>query len=305
MRGITRRREQGLADPLLVEVMKEMGLEKVPLYEHQSEIRKRYRGEIRELTKYREGPVGPRRREVADPEAMAREVKERGRAYGADLVGMCALHPVMIDKGYDCPFRTVIAFTHHEDFDKVLEGPAAVSDEAHRAYAMVARIATEMVLWIREELGWPAVAHHNGGTYIQAIPVLWQCGFGELGKHGSLIHPTLGASFRPSFITTDLPVAYDAPISFGVQERCMACQVCIHNCPGDAIPDDYVVDMGVKRWLTDVAKCYPYSRLRKEYCHLCVDVCPYNAPNHREAYMTFMGDRRRLGYKTPKMTETD
>ncbi len=305
MIGTTKRREQGLADPSLRKVMAEMGIDKVPLYEYQSDARIRFRKEIQDMAAYREGPPGPQRRDVADPAAMAEEVKARAGECDADLVGICALTPTMIDKGFDCSFKNVIAFAHHESYDKVVEGADAVSDEAHRAYYMVAKIATEMVRWIRDDLGWDAVAHHNGGTYVQAIPVMWQCGWGELGKNGSLIHPVLGASFRPSFITTDLPLTYDSPISFGVQERCMNCQVCINNCPGDAIPDDYVVSEGVKRWLTDVEKCYPYSRLRKEYCHLCVDVCPYNAPNHKDDYMTFMKGRKAEGYKTPKMAEAD
>jgi len=302
MLGTTKRREQGLADPLLGQVMSEMGMDQVSLYEHQSEKRLEYKRRIEELTPHRKGPVGPARREVADPVAMAAEIKTRARQCGADLVGMCALHPVMIDEGFDCTFTNVIAFGHHEAFHEVLSGPEAVSDEAHRAYWMVAKIATEMVRWIREDLGWDAVAHHNGGTYIQAVPVLWQCGFGELGKHGSLINQDFGASFRPSFITTNLPVAYDVPMSFGVQDRCTVCQVCSNNCPGDAIPNDFIVDMGAKRWLTDVAKCYPYSRLRKEYCHLCVDVCPYNVPHNRDDYRAFMSDRKKYGYKTPKIS---
>ncbi len=302
MIGTTKRREQGLADPLLGQVMSEMGMDQVPLYEHQSETRLEYRRRIQELTPHRQGPVGSKRREVTDPAAMAEEIKARARDCGADLVGMCALHPVMIDEGFDCAFRNVIAFGHHESFKEVLEGPEAVSNEAHRAYWMVAKIATEMVRWIREDLGWDAVAHHNGGTYIQAVPVLWQCGFGELGKHGSLINQKFGAGFRPSFITTNLPVAYDMPVSFGVQDRCTVCQVCSNNCPGDAIPNDFIVDMGVKRWLTDIAKCYPYSRLRKEYCHLCVDACPYNAPGNRDEYRAFMTDRKKYGYKMPKTT---
>lgn len=303
--GKTKRREQGLADPLLVQVMKDMGIEKVPLYEAASDARKTFNGRIKALTPSRHGPVGPRRREVTDPAAMAAEIKAKGMALGADVVGMCAVHPVMVDDGAECSYANVIAIGHHESYDEVLKGPAAVSDEAHRSYWMVARIATELAAWIREELGWDALAHHNGGTFIQAIPVLWQCGFGELGKHGSLIHPELGASFRPSFVTTDLPVAHDAPMSFGVQDRCTVCRVCINNCPGDAIPDDYIVDMGVKRWLTDVAKCYPYSRLRSEYCHLCVDTCPFNAPNHPADYRAFMTDRKKYGYKTPKMAKAD
>jgi ferredoxin len=306
MMGSTKRREQGLKDPALRKVMAEMGMESVPLYAHQSETRINYRRQIDEMAAdFRVGPVGPNRREVTDPAAMAEEVKARARECGADLVGACAVEPVMIDEGVDCPFANVIAFAHHESYDKVIEGPEAVSNEAHRAYFMVAEVATEMVRWIRDDLGWDAAAHHNGGTYIQAIPAMWQCGWGELGKNGSLIHPVLGASFRPSFITTDLPLAFDSPMTFGVQDRCVNCQVCINNCPGDAIPNDYQVDGGVKRWLTDVEKCYPYSRLRKEYCHLCVDVCPYNAPNHREDYMTFMKGRKAEGYKTPKMAEAD
>ncbi len=305
MMGGTKRREHGLKDPALRKVMAEMGLDSVPLYDHQSEARISYRRRIDEMAAFRFGPVGPSKREVTDPAAMAEEVKARAAECGADLVGACALQPVMIDEGVDCSYANVIAFAHHESYQKVLQGADAVSDEAHRAYFMVAKIATEMVLWIREELGWDAVSHHNGGTTIQAIPVMWQCGWGELGKNGSLIHPVLGASFRPSFVTTDLPLAHDSPMSFGVQERCVSCQVCINNCPGDAIPDDYVVTDGVKRWLIDVEKCYPYSRLRKEYCHLCVDVCPYNAPNHRDDYMSFMKGRKAEGYKTPKMAGAD
>jgi epoxyqueuosine reductase QueG len=125
-------------------------------------------------------------------------------------------------------------------------------------------------------------------------------GFGELGRHGSLINEKYGASFRPGFVTTDLPLVEDEPRKFGVQDFCMNCNVCQLNCPGDAIPKDYVVTQGVKRWLIDLEKCYPYSRLRDEYCHLCVDVCPYNVRSHPDTYKAFMKERKQVGYKTPK-----
>jgi formate hydrogenlyase subunit 6/NADH:ubiquinone oxidoreductase subunit I len=57
---------------------------------------------------------------------------------------------------------------------------------------------------------------------------------------------------------------------------------------------------GIKRWLIDLEKCYPYSRLRDEYCHLCVDVCPYNVKSHPGTYKAFMKERKQVGYKTPK-----
>ena len=90
------------------------------------------------------------------------------------------------------------------------------------------------------------------------------------------------------------------PHEFGVQDFCANCSVCMNNCPGDAIPKEHVMTHGIKRWLIDLGKCYPYSRLRDEYCHLCVDVCPYNVQSHPETFKNFMKERKQVGYKTPK-----
>lgn len=300
MIGITKRREQGLADPLLVEVMKKRGFDKVPLYENSSPERTKYSQEIKKMGQVRDGPVGPRRVRVDDPRAMTQEIKARARWWGADLVGVAKLQPIFIDLGVDLPYENIIAIGVHEDYEKVIEGTRAVENEAHRAYYRVALIATKLAAHIREELGYAALAHHNGGTNIQAIPAMYHAGFGELGKHGSLIHPTYGASFRPSFVTTDLPLEADRPYEFGVPNYCQSCRLCMNHCPGDAIPKEYIFTEGIKRWLTDVEKCYPYSRLRKEYCHLCVDVCPYNASLHKETYKAFMRERKKAGYKTAK-----
>jgi ferredoxin len=61
---------------------------------------------------------------------------------------------------------------------------------------------------------------------------------------------------------------------------------------------------GVKRWITDVERCYTESRLREQYCHICVDVCPYvhkaNADPHKKyLYKLYMAQRKKAGYRTP------
>jgi len=299
MIGTSWRREQGLKDPLLVEVMHKHGLTTVPLYENASPERTRYDAEIKRMGALRDGPLNPTRVPVSDLVQMTEEVKTRARDFGADLVGIARLRPTHIDLDVDLTHEYVIAIGVHEDYEAVLEGPRAVETEAHKAYYMVASIATQLSAHIRD-LGYPALAHHNGGTNIQAIPALYDAGFGELGKHGSLINPTYGASFRPSFVSTNLPLQVDQPYEFGVQVYCDSCRLCVNNCPGDAIPQEFTVTEGIKRWLTNIEKCYPYSRLRTEYCHLCVDVCPYNAPNHKSTYRAFMAGRKTEGYKSPK-----
>jgi epoxyqueuosine reductase QueG len=128
-----------------------------------------------------------------------------------------------------------------------------------------------------------------------------------MGKHGSLIHRQFGAGFRPSFVMTDLPLQPDRPDLFGVQDYCMNCRLCENNCPADAIAasEDFIVTEGYRRWLVDTEKCYTASRLRDEYCHICVDVCPYvHKENGDRAlmllYKQFMGKRKRAGWKTPQ-----
>lgn len=276
-----------------------MGLETAQHYTAATPKIKAYRDHWAELAKFRDGPVSPQRVEVNNPAEMARRIKDKAMELGATMVGTCRLKPHMIDLGEDVPHEYVIVACVAEDYEKVLHGANAVEEEAMRVYATCTDIATQLAAYIRE-LGYPALAHHNGGSAVQALPIFYQVGFGELGRHGSLINEKYGASFRPGFVTTDLPLAEDKPREFGVQDFCMNCNVCMLNCPGDAIPKDHVMTHGIKRWLIDLEKCYPYSRLRDEYCHLCVDVCPYNVKSHPETYKTFMKERKQVGYKTPK-----
>lgn len=288
-----------MADPVLASMVHAMRLQTAPHFAAATLKIQAYRDRWAELAKFRDGSVNVQRLEVSDAAEMARRIKAKALALGAEMVGICRLQPHMIDLGEDLPHEFVIVSCVAEDYEKVLHGANAVEEEAMRTYAKCTEIATELAAHIRG-MGYPARAHHNGGSEVQAIPIFYQVGFGELGRHGSLINEMYGASFRPGFVTTDLPLTEDKPREFGVQDFCMNCNVCRRNCPGDAIPDEHVITHGVKRWLIDLEKCYPYSRLRDEYCHLCVDVCPYNVKSHPETYRKFMKQRKKIGYKTPK-----
>lgn len=298
-------REQGMQDALLVEALRQRDMDDVPLWKRKFPERAAAMQHWNDLVPRRDGPVNPNQVEVTDPSAMSEEIKRRAKGFGASDVGMTALQPEFIELGVDLPHKNVIAIICYEDYAKSLEGPDAVDLEAMSTYAKCADVATELAEYIREELGYPAIAHHNGSFQIQAIPVFYEVGFGELGRHGSLIHPELGSNFRPGFVTTDLPVGFDKPQEFGVQDYCMSCNLCRNNCPGDAIPDDYITTKGIKRWLTDIDKCYPISRFRESYCHICVDVCPYIHKENgdrekRSIFGQYMKIRKEEGYKTPK-----
>ena len=298
-------REQGMQDALLCASLRDRKMTEIPLWQRKFPAREAMMAHWDELVPLRDGQVSEDKVEVQDPQRMSDIVKQKAAELGAADTGMTALKPEFIELGVEVTHKNVIAVIVYEDYAKALEGPDEVDLEAMTAYAKCADIATELARFIREELGYPAIAHHNGSFQIQAIPVFQEVGFGELGRHGSLIHPELGSNFRPGFITTDLPVAFDKPREFGIQAYCLSCNLCRNNCPGDAIPDDYIVTDGVKRWLTNIEKCYPISRFRESYCHICVDVCPYiykenGDPNKRSMFKDYMKVRKEEGYKTPK-----
>ncbi len=303
MLGISWRRQQGLADALLKRMLAERGLDNVPQWTKEGDVRMRANRRWTALAEDRDGVVARQRRGVPDIAATTADIKAEAMALGADLVGCCALSPIMIDQGFDMPHESVIAIIMREDYANVLEGSRAIEAETYTVYVRLAEIATELASRIRA-MGYPAWAHHNGVTQVQAIPAMYHCGIGELGRHGSLINPVLSANFRPSFVTTDLPLVYDAPLEFGVQDFCETCNLCRNNCPGDAVATDHIVTEGLKRWRIDMAKCYPYSRLHEAYCHICVDVCPYvhkanGDGEQRRMFKAYMKQRKEDGYRSP------
>ena len=303
MIGSSWRREQGLADPLLRRMLADRGLESVPQWTKKDDVRSAANERWMALADDRDGPVNAEPREITDPGHITETIEAKALELGADLVGCCALTPIMIDDGFDMPHRNVVSFIVKEDYANVLKGSRAIEAETYDVYVRVAEISTALAAFIRD-LGYPAWAHHNGIRQIQAIPTLYYSGFGELGRHGSLINPEHAANFRPGFVTTNIPLLNDSPLEFGVQDYCENCNLCRNNCPGDAIATDHIVTEGVKRWRIDMEKCYPYSRLHDAYCHICVDVCPYvhkenGDTEKRGMYKSYMKQRKEDGYRSP------
>ena len=310
MKGISKFRSP-MTDPVLMRMVEDRGLDEVPLFSRKRRNlpEQAWRDAMErwdELAPDRTGPANPDTTPVDDTAAMTARIKEKARALGADDVGIAALTPIMINEGFEFPHKYVICLLIEEKYENVLGGALAVEMETIDVYVRCAEVSTALGKHIRD-LGYPAVADHNGTMEVQAIPAMVAAGLGEMGKHGSMIHREFGAGFRPGFVLTDLPLVPDTPDLFGVQDYCMSCRLCENNCPPAAIPasDDFEMTDGYKRWLTDIEKCYEASRLRDEYCHVCVDVCPYvhkeNGDREKRAlYKTFMGKRRQAGWRTPQ-----
>jgi Pyruvate/2-oxoacid:ferredoxin oxidoreductase delta subunit len=217
--------------------------------------------------------------ETDTPETWARRVKAAALEREADLVGIARLRDEWVFEGYDVPETWVIVLAIAMDQAEVVEvapSPRSVI-EVSAQYNRGTRASKALADWIRER-GHPAVGH--GGPIagpVTMIPAAIEAGFGELGKHGSIINRRYGSSFRLACVLTDLPLVADAPDLFGADDFCRSCRVCARYCPPQAIDHAKHRVRGVEKWYVDFDRCVPY--FNETYgCGLCVGICPWSRP---------------------------
>ena len=91
----------------------------------------------------------------------------------------------------------------------------------------------------------------------------------------------MGPRFKAAVVTTDLPLAVDKPIDFGLQDFCSKCKKCARECPsGSLSTGDKVMYNGYEHWHSDIQKCTTMrvGNKRGSGCGTCVKVCPWNKP---------------------------
>ncbi|MDJ0928746.1 MAG: 4Fe-4S dicluster domain-containing protein [Gammaproteobacteria bacterium] len=227
----------------------------------------------------KDGPVNPEQREVADAAGMAIEIKERARQLGADLAGVSRITDGALYEGIQVPFKYAISIGMKMDREQMAHVPqVTAAAEVMRVYKEISRVAVRLAKQIRN-MGWPARAYGNpNSTDILQIPLAVNAGFGQLGKHGSMISKEFGSNFRLAAVLTDLPMACDEPVDIGVDDLCLSCRRCVTDCPPDAIFDEKQLIRGEKRWYVDFDKCIPYF-VKTNGCAICIEVCPWSVPD--------------------------
>ena len=222
----------------------------------------------------RDSPVNPDRTEITDPAATTQEIKDLTIEMGADAVGIAAYNPRLVFSQVDqIDHEYVIVYAMNMAYDFMADIGPRSQDEVHHVYYKLDELGVRLAQVIGS-FGYAARMHPNAGDF--PLPAMGQlAGLGELGKHGSLISPELGSSFRLGAVSTDMKLIADGPKDHGIDEVCANCNICAKFCPGDAIKHDKKTVKGVTRWYVDTPACEPY--FHKLYgCKICLMVCPYN-----------------------------
>ncbi|MCO5088569.1 MAG: 4Fe-4S dicluster domain-containing protein [Methylobacteriaceae bacterium] len=233
-----------------------------------------------------------RRRVVLEaplPEVAARQVERSPDEWTAALnafvaggdcerAGVTPMRAEWLFAGQTTAFRNVIILGVQHDYDELKSAPGlAAGVDVMRQYTRAATVAKKVAGWLREQ-GWDAEPVTGPmATKLVLIPPAIEAGFGELGKHGSLINPEFGAAFRLGAVLTDAPFAPSGKRTFGVDDFCASCRVCEEACPPEAIAPVKKMVRGEERWSVNFDKCIPFFA-ETSGCAICIAVCPWSRP---------------------------
>ncbi len=223
-----------------------------------------------------------------DSLANSRAIKSLSYFLGADLAGICEIpRYAWYSHNQDgapiepCHKYAVVMLIDQEyDTMEGASGDDWISGaQSMRGYLRGAEIAGIMADLIRQ-LGFPARSQTNVDSDVLHIPLLLLAGLGEMSRIGELVlNPFVGPRFKSVVLTTDLPLAPDKPVDFGLQYFCSHCWKCARECPCHAIPwGGKIMFNGYETWKPDVERCarYRLTNPKGSACGRCMKTCPLN-----------------------------
>jgi len=243
-----------------------------------------------------DGDIAPVRLDFSSPADASRHLKDKAIECGADIVGICEIEPSDVYRGRTVTEKYAIAVGQRmrwREFQVVPSRESAI--ECLRVYYTLGETVIQLAAYLRS-IGYACkIEHPIGDSDLLHIPIGLKAGFGELGRHGSIIHPKLGPLFRMGSVVTSVPLETDRPIDAGIARFCDSCRACRRFCPPRAIPDERSPDagkdhLGYDRYVVDTGRCFPYFA-KHSYCSICLPVCAYN---HKEWARDFDGFQTKL-----------
>jgi len=239
--------------------------------------------------------VSRRRADLGRPQEAARRIKKAARALGAARVGIthyderwqysARFHdsshqelPPEIPPG----LAHVIVMAVPMPYEIMKTVPSALGSAATGlGYSRDASLLISLAQFICD-LGYQAIPSMNDTA--PSIPYAIKAGLGEYGRNGLLITKEYGPRVRLGKIYTDLPLAHDRPIHFGIREFCQTCKRCAETCPSRALPmaePSFITNnicnrQGVKKWSVNAEKCFGFWAAQNSDCATCIRTCPYN-----------------------------
>lgn len=236
---------------------------------------------------FQDGAAGAETRH-SSPEANAANIKGAAYFLGIDAVGLSRC-PEWAWYSHDAagtpidpPHDQAISMIVDQGFE-TMEGASgddwisvAQSMRAYLRFSLLGGVISSQI----RRLGYKAKAHTVMDGEVLQPPLLLLSGLGEVSRIGEVIlNPFLGPRLKSGVVTTDMPIAHDKPIDFGLQRFCESCNKCARECPSGAITaGPKLMFNGYEIWKSDSQKCATYRITTSggAMCGRCMKTCPWN-----------------------------
>ncbi len=223
---------------------------------------------------------------TSDPERNAQAIKALSHYLGSAITGICEVpdYAWYSHKRLGEPINpyhkyavVMLIDQGHETFEGACGDDYISGSQSMRGYMRGAEIAGTMAEHIRL-MGHSARSQSSLDSDVIHPPLVLLAGLGEQSRFGeTVVNPFLGPRFKTVVLTTDMPLAVDQPIDFGLQTFCGICVKCARECPSGSIPvGPKVIYNGYETWKPDSEKCTRYRMLNMKgsACGRCIKVCP-------------------------------
>lgn len=209
-------------------------------------------------------------------DTILEELKEYSYTIGVSDIAFTKVSPTMIFKDRKILFDNAIVFTMEMKRESIDTAPSKKAKiEIFRTYLGLGIVVNKIAKFLREK-GFNAQAGPALGGDVNYSLLAQKAGLGVIGKHGLLISPQFGPSFRIAAVYTDIE---NLPFNttnnhMWVNSFCDKCNRCVKKCPSGAIyKETKIFDDGSKECI-DYKKCaVPFAN---HYgCTVCVKECVF------------------------------
>ena len=111
---------------------------------------------------------------------------------------------------------------------------------------------------------------------------------GCFGVNGLLIGPEFGPHHHLSAIFTsieNLPISETNEHEL-IEDFCKSCQICVKECPGQAIYRERIIHENGSMTYIEDEKCFP-PFYKQHGCSVCIKVCPFNQSEYQKVKNSF------------------
>ncbi|MCP4680698.1 MAG: reductive dehalogenase, partial [Desulfobacterales bacterium] len=177
-------------------------------------------------------------------------------------------------------YKYVVVGTSARPYDLTVRAGSQLGAAGDRVGASDSFLAMTRIRNFIKGLGYDTVDMPS----MNDVPWAVAAGLGEMGRMNRMISPIFGGNVVLWSFITDLPVAPDKPIDFGLQEFCRNCKKCAEACPAGALSMDKEPSWaprgpwsvpGKKVYFENSKKCQEYMNQAKNFCAICLSSCPW------------------------------